>query len=247
MNLLARIFYRRRVKRLQAVSRAASLVAAGDTEEALRELERNKPIRYLDDVAVYHFMMGRVMLEKGDLTEADLHLSAARALGLERGSLLFFWGLVKGRKLQWVECLEALERAERSADKGLVEQIETVRGLVDDVLSGKARDDLLEQAEIFAKQSLELDLDQLETDEVIEKVEAYLSAQLKGQPLGEKKREGAAAVLGETWVRGTEGCWQFGMSSVDHRVAMRGKLHSPRKVIEEFLTGRRSSIPTKPE
>jgi hypothetical protein len=214
-------------------------MAAGKLEAADALLEKNRPLRYLDDVAVYHFIAGRLAMERGKWDVAEIKLGAARELGLSPPSFYFFWGLLKARRRQWRSSLEALDEVKHHGDKELNAQADALREMIEAVFSGQARKQVDADAARFCRQTLGMALSQYkEADRFETTLFEYLVEQQTGQPLGQRKREGAAAALGAGWVRLRKGCWALGLDARAHTVVVDGIEHHPWQRVIEVLEGR---------
>ena len=250
MNWLAKIFYRGRVSRLEAVQSAAKLMALGRVEEAEQLLDRNAPTRFLMDVAVYHFVKGRVAMAKGAWKSAEQHLLASRALGIESSSLHLCIGILEARRHRPSEAREELQTAMEASAGGEEKDQEgapQILAMLDAQKEGESLKALKARAEGFSKKKLDgalnkPALDQTQAEKALGGLEAYLEQQKSGQPLGEEKREDAAAALGEVFHRWKSAQWVFGLDMRDHLVALEGVARCPYDEVNQFLDGEREEL-----
>lgn len=239
MNWLAKIFYRRRVSRLEAVQTAAKLMSLGRIDEANELLERNAPSRYLMDVAVYHFIKGRLALEEGKWKEAQEQLSAAKVLGVESSTLHFCLGMLEVRRHDF----EAAKREflmtmrQGGAGKPIEERVLEIEGIISRNENGESLKEIKAMARSFSQEKLDSPLEKGTNFKVFENLESYLRDQRHGQPLGEEKRRESAALLGELAVQTVSAHWLLGLNMHDHVVVFEGKKESPYQAIEDFLGG----------
>lgn len=239
MNWLAKLFYRGRVKRLEGVQEAARLMAEGRLCEAESKLGENAPSRYLLDVAVFHFVKGRLAMEQGSWEGAEEELHAAKVLGIKSRTVDFLLGVLKARNHHLNEALDIMENIEGEKDDKEDQSAKKIRKLLDAHRGGETLKEISQRAGDFADEKLQNILlrKNISQKEIIETLEAYLDEQKSGQPLGEEKRRRAAEFLGEVWVQFGRAQWFLGLDIRDHLVVVDGLGRRPFDEIEEYLNG----------
>lgn len=243
MSWLGRILYRGRLRRLREVERAAALMAAGRLDDAAEVLERWKPRTYLEDVSVYHFVAGRLWMERGHLEEAETNLSAARALGLKTASLSLMLAILKARQCQMIEASGFLREAKTCEDPGVQEQVDAVEKAIAQVEDGSACRALRKQAEQFARDELGSTLAQGDkVRPLAEKLQQWLSGSRSSKTLKDREVEGVSALMGEILVQCCRGAWQLGLEVSDHKVSVRGAALSPWRLVDDFRKGTLESL-----
>ena len=243
MSWLGKILYRGRVRGLKEVERAAALMAAGRLDEAAEVLDRWKPTAYLEDVSVYHFVAGRLRMERGQLEEAETHLMAARAVGLATASLSLMLAILKARQCQLNEALKFLAEAGESEDPGVLEQVDAVRKAVARVQDGTACKEIRKKAEQFARDELASTLGQGDrVRPLAAKLQRWLSGSRSSKTLRDSEVEGASALMGEILVQCCRGAWQLGLEASDHKVSVRGVALSPWRFVDDFRNGDLASL-----
>jgi hypothetical protein len=243
VSWLGKILYRGRVRGLKEVERAAALMAAGRLDDAAEVLDRWKPTAYLEDVSVYHFVAGRLSMERGRLDEAEIHLMAARAVGLKTASLSLMLAILKARQCQMSEALRFLAEAGKSKDPGVLEQVDAVKHAIARVRDGSACRALRKQAEQFARDQLASTLAQGEkVRPLAAKLQQWLSGSRSSKTLKDSQADGASAVMGEILVQCCRGAWQLGLEVSDHKVSVRGVALSPWRLVDDFRQGDLASL-----
>lgn len=244
MNWLARIFYRGRVVRLEGVQKAARLMAEGRLEEAGLVLDKSAPNRYLLDVAVYFFVKGRLSLESGKLRDAEKQLGAAKILGIDGVGLRFSLSVLEARNHRLDSALDAMEIGSEEEIGEDVKGISEMREIISNHKTGKTLKNIQTRADEFAKEKLNIDLycKNLDQEEALNKLAAYLREQKKGQVLGEEKRYAASAVLGEMEIRLNGAQWLLGLDMRDHLIVLNGLRACPFEEVEKYLNDKTQDL-----
>ena len=80
------LFYRKKVRRIETMSKALQLIGKGELHVAGQLIQEVRPTEFLDDLALYYFVRGRYHLQpKCIFTQHFFWVS---------GDQLFFWRLV---------------------------------------------------------------------------------------------------------------------------------------------------------
>ncbi len=244
MNWLAKLLYRGRVKRLEGVQDAARLMAEGRLCEAENRLSQNAPSRYLLDVAVFHFVKGRLAMEQGDWETAEEELHAAKVLGIKSRTIDFLLGVLKARDHHLDEAFMVMKSIEEEKDDDDSPSVQEIKKLIVAHRDGETLKKIRQRAETFSNEKLNkiLSRKNIKQKEIIDALEVYLKEQKSGQPLGEEKRQMAAEFLGEVWVRFGNAQWLLGLDSRDHIVVADGLGRRPFDEIEKYLNGEMDKI-----
>ncbi len=239
MKWLAKLFYRGRIKRLERTQYAAALLAQGETAEAAEILERARPRSWVDDVAVYHFVTGKLRMEQGLLDEAEMHLHTAVGLGLERPAVKLNLAVLAVRRCALGEALALLDEVELSDDASLLEQCRVMREVIAETQQGVPLPEIATRAARFRKKHLTGGGDPRDAEALLKRLTERLQ---RGSGLSSKDREDAALLYGTLLVQAREGRWLLGLEPRDHRVLVQGVLHHPAAAIDALLGGEREAL-----
>jgi hypothetical protein len=236
MQWLWRLFFWGRLRRLKRIQLAAAHLARGDVLAADQALASARPTAWSQDLAVYHYVLGKVRLEQGALDQAEQHLHAAMCLGLDLPSVRFSLAVVEVRRCQLERALALLQDLESSDDPSLHEQTRLMRQVIEKNRDGNAGPEVLSAIARFRKKHLP----QVESSpgETL----CSLVRTLRARQLSAKDRDDGSLLLGELLVSQCDGRWVFGLESQDHRVVVRGYLHSPHRLLSSFLSGEQDSL-----
>jgi hypothetical protein len=240
---LGRILFYGRIRRMKTIGHAAALLAdgrVGDTEKLLDSARSNV---WVEDLAVYHFVRGKLRMEQGDLDRAQMHLHTALGLGLDRASVKLNLAVLLVRKCELAAALDLLDDVELSDDPAVVEQSRVMRGVIADAREGtKLRADISHRAARFRKKHLK------KADPGVEATLSALTHRLRGKISG-SDRDDACGLLGQILVEHRGGTWLTGLEPRDHRVVVDGVLYSPAAMINALLRGdtEELSLPPRPD
>jgi tetratricopeptide (TPR) repeat protein len=235
MNWFWRFFFWGRLRRLKRIQAASAYLAQGDLARAEALLAEARPRSWSEDQAVYHLVMGKLRLEQGQLGEAEKHLHAAQCLGLDRPAVRLNLAIVELRRCQLERAVELLDDVETSDDESLLEQARVIREVVDKVRTGQAAADCEAAAARFRKKHLG---GQVAAPDL---VRPLFAAVLHGKLSG-KDREDAGLCLGSLLVSQCDGRWVLGLEAQDHRVLVRGYLHSPHGLLAAHVKGLHATL-----
>jgi tetratricopeptide (TPR) repeat protein len=140
---LVRLFYRKKVRRIESMSRALQLIGEKDLRGAGALIQECRPTEFLEDLSLYYFVRGRFHLECLELEAAECYLNAAFALGFRRPALFLSLGLCKARLRRLGEAFELLTLARRlSAEDEEKQILDALLKLIDEVRTGRVRSGL---------------------------------------------------------------------------------------------------------
>lgn len=233
MKWLAKLFYRGRVRRLERTQRAAALLAAGRIDEAEQLLDLARPTRWVDDLAVFHFVTGKLHMERGALDEAERHLYTALGLGLDRPSVKLNLAVLKVRRCDLASALSLLSDVELSDDESILEQVRVMRRVIAEVTSGALLGELAERGQRFRKKHLEKELG----DDDLAGTLRALGEVIKGSKLSSRDLEDALLLMGQLAVASRGGSWLLGLEPRDHRVLVDGVAWQPWAEVERLRAG----------
>ncbi|MDX9999749.1 MAG: hypothetical protein RBU30_00490 [Polyangia bacterium] len=240
MKWLVKLFFYGRVRRLERIGEAASLLAAGRIDEAEEILRLTRPRRWIDDFALFHFVSGKLQMEKGSLEEAERHLHAALALGLDRPSVKLNLAVLKVRQCNLGAALSILDEVDLSDDQNVLGQSSVMRRVIGEVSSGSTFKEISERSVRFRKKHLPKELQGDSFD--AQKALVELSGALKNGKLSGKDSEDAVLFLGSLAVTESGGAWLLGLEPRDHRVLVGGLAWHPATQIDSFLAGDLESL-----
>ena len=240
MSWLWRLIFFGRIRRLKRIQKAAAMVAAGRIEEAEHILSTSKPKVWVDDLAVYHFVRGKLLMEQGALDEAEILLHAAIALGLDRASVKLNQAVLLVRKCQLNAALALLGDVELSDDPAVLEQSRVMREVIDEARRGVQLTEIGKRAARFRKKHLK---------KVAPSPKATLPAlahALREAKLSGSDRDDACLLLGQVMTEARGGTWMVGLEPRDHRVLVSGLIYSPAQMIDALLAGDEEQLSLPP-
>lgn len=233
MQWFWRLFFWGRIRRMKRIQAAAARLSQGRTEEAENLLKSARPRHWVEDLAIYHFVLGRLKMEKGELNQAEAHLHTATCLGLDRPSVKLNLAVLRVRKSQLSEAMGLLDDVETSNDETILEQARVMRQLITQVRDGTLFAEIEQRARRFEKNHLKKR--SKDTPE-------SLATTLLQKKLSSKEQEDASLFLGQLLIQQHRGAWQLGLEARDHRILVSGLSHSPYEMIEDLLQGRRDRL-----
>lgn len=242
MRWLGRLIFYGRIRRMKRIQHAAALLADGRTQDAEKLLDSARSRAWVEDLAVYHFVRGKLRMEQGDLEQAQMHLHTALGLGLDRASVKLNMAVLLVRKCQLSEALDLLEDVSLSDDPAVLDQARVMQDVIAETRLGKVLAEIPPRAARFRKKHLK------KIDPAPEATLRVLAKRLKGKLSG-SDREDAGLLLGQVLVEARGGTWLSGLEPRDHRVLAGGVLYCPADMIDAFLRGDtdRLSLPPPPE
>ncbi len=233
---LVRLFYRRKVRRIEAMSRALQLIGEGRLAEAGGIIRQARPTEFLDDLALYHFVRGRYHLECLELEAAECHLQAAFALGFARPALFLSLGLAKARLRRLGEAYEllklAVERLEGTQEREIAAAL---LALLEEIRSGRARRKLDEIAAAAGARVLgrRVSCEQWRPSEW----KRVLDAAVFRDDAPVEPTEEMAVLLGQWMVHHHRGTWEFGLEPSDAAVRVGDVAFTPLALLRSWRTG----------
>lgn len=230
MRWLGRLIFYGRIRRMKRIQHAAALLANGRMEDAERLLDAARSKVWVEDLAVYHFVRGKLHMEQGHLDEAELHLHTALGLGLDRDSVKLNLAVLRVRKCQLSAALELLEDVDLSDDPAVVEQARVMREVIAETRSGRPLGEIATRVTRFRKKHLK------KVDPGANATLPALVSRLGGK-LSRSDREDACLLLGQLLVDTRGGTWLTGLEPRDHCVLVGGILHSPAAMIDALQNG----------
>lgn len=230
MRWLGRLIFYGRIRRMKRVGHAAALLADGRTPDAEKLLDSAHSKVWVEDLAVYHFVRGKVRMEQGDLDQAQVHLHTALGLGLDRASVKLNLAVLLVRKCQMGAALELLDDVELSDDPAELEQARVMREIIDETRQGKPLAEIPSRIARFRKKHLK------KVDPAPEATLPALTRRL-GSNLSGRDVEDACLLLGQMFVQARGGTWLAGLEPRDHRVLVGGVLYSPADIIDAVQSG----------
>jgi tetratricopeptide (TPR) repeat protein len=230
VSWLLRLLFWGRIRRLKRIQQAAALLADGRPDEAEQLLELARPKVWVDDLAVYHFVTGKLRMEQGDLDQAEQHLHTALALGLERPSVKLNLAVLLVRKCQLNQALTLLDEIELSDDPAILEQARVMRQVIRDARGGSMLSEIADRSARFRKKHLK------KVDSTTAATLPALEKQLQTN-LSSSDRDDGCLLLGQLIVDACGGTWLVGLEPRDHRVLAGGVLYSPSDMITAWLDG----------
>ncbi len=230
MRWLGRILFYGRVRRMKRIQHAAALLADGRMDEAEQLLDSARSTVWVEDLAIYHFVRGKLLMERGDLEGALLHLHTALGLGLERPSVKLNLAVLLVRRCQLDRALAMLDDVDLSDDPAVLEQSRVMRSVIEKTRQGQPLAEISRRAERFRKKHLK------GSRESPEATVSALERRLRSR-LSRSDREDASLLLGQILVESRDGVWLAGLEPRDHLVLVGGVLHSPATMIDRLLEG----------
>jgi len=224
---------------MKRIGHAAALLADGRTADAEAMLDAARSKVWVEDLAVYHFVRGKLRMEQGELDQAELHLHTALGLGLDRASVKLNLAVLRVRKCQLNAALELLDDVELSDDPDVLDQARVMRGVIAETRAGKPLAQIASGAARFRKKHLK------KVDPAPEPTLAALAQSLGGKLSG-SDREDACLLLGELLVQVRGGTWLAGLEPRDHRVLVDGVLYSPATMIDALYAGETDQLVLPP-
>lgn len=239
MRWLGRIIFYGRIRRMKTIGNAAALLADGRTGDAEKILDSARSDVWVEDLAVYHFVQGKLRMEQGDLDRAHMHLHTALGLGLDRASVKLNLAVLLVRKCELGAALQLLDDVDLSDDPAVVEQSQVMRQVIADVREGKPLAEIAHRAARFRKKYLK------KVDPSPESTLPALTNRLAGKLSG-SDRDDACLVLGQLLVHARGGTWLAGLEPRDHRVLIDGVLYSPSAMIDDVKNGETDELTLPP-
>jgi len=239
LKWLGRLIFYGRIRRMKRVGHAAALLADGRTSDAEKLLDSARSKVWVEDLAVYHFVRGKLRMEQGDLDRAQAHLHTALGLGLDRASVKLNLAVLLVRKCQLVEALELLDDVDLSDDPAELEQARVMRRVIAETRQGKPLAEIPDRIARFRKKHLK------KVDQTPEATLPALSRRLRDKVSG-RDIEDACLVLGDLLVRACGGTWLAGLEPRDHRVVVSGVLYSPAAMIDALQKGDMETLSLPP-
>lgn len=233
---LVRLFYRRKVRRIESMSRALQLIGQKDLRGAGAMIQASRPTEFLEDLQLYHFVRGRYHLECLEFEAAECHLHAAFALGFRRPAIYLALGLVKARLRRLGEAHELLELARRlSGEEEEVRILEALLKLIDEVRTGRARAGLEVMAveagsRILGRKVRVADWKKGDWQRLLD--EAVFPEDAPPEPTDEM-----VVLLGFWLIERHKGVWEFGLEPSDHAVRVQDVAFSPLHLIRSVRAG----------
>jgi len=248
LKWLAKLIYFRRVRRLERIGEASALLAAGRLDEAEARLELGRARRWMEDVALFHFVMGKLRMEKDALEEAERHFHTALGLGLDRPSVKLNLAVLKVRCCDLGAALAILSDVELSDNEDILEQAKVMRELITNMRGDKTLSEVHQRSARFLKKFLDRTstLDAVMEKDSPESLFSAITSALQTQKLSLKDREDAILLYGSLVAKHLKGQWLWGLEPRDHRIVIGGVLHQPSLDITRILDGNAERL-TLPE
>jgi tetratricopeptide (TPR) repeat protein len=231
-----RLFYRKKGRRIENMSRALQLIGQKDLRGAGALIQESRPSEFLEDLQLYHFVRGRYHLECLEFEAAECHLHAAFALGFRRPALFLALGLVKARLRRLGEAHELLELARRrSGEEEEVRILEALLKLIDEVRTGRALAGLEAMAAVAAARVLGRkvrvsDLKKADWQRLLDEV--VFPEDAPPEPTDEM-----IVLLGFWLVERHKGAWEFGLEPSDLAVRVQDVAFCPLHLIRSVRSG----------
>ncbi|MFH2007278.1 MAG: tetratricopeptide repeat protein [bacterium] len=230
MSWLWRLLFFGRIRRLKRIQHAAALLADGRPDEAEQLLALARPKVWVDDLAVFHFVTGKLRMEQGDLDQAEQHLHTALALGLERPTVKLNLAVLLVRKCQLLQALTLLDEVELDQDPAILEQARVMREVIRDARAGSQISAISSRSDRFRKKHLST------VDPAPATTLPALAERLRGKLSGSDRDDGCL-LLGQLIVESCGGTWLVGLEPRDHQVLVGGLLYSPSAMISALIQG----------
>ncbi|MBN2723538.1 MAG: hypothetical protein JXR95_05640 [Deltaproteobacteria bacterium] len=236
-NILARIFYRKKVKRFENLTNALLMIGERNYREATRLLNEVKPTEYMEDIGLYYFVAGRLALDFGELEKADIHLSTAWNLGFRRPSLFVSLGLARARLGRLSDARELLSIAmsdgnESEEDDNIVKQLLV---LIDKLSSGEGIARINELVSSGMKKFRGSSKgDKIKKSELKKAFTQSLESLDENDP---EQTDIVFALLGEYLRINYNGNWIFGLELEDHSILINGVSFSVKHVLAGYKSG----------
>jgi len=233
---LVRLFYRKKVRRIENMSRALKAIGAGELRDAGALIQESRPTEFLEDLQLYHFVRGRFHLELLEFEAAECHLHAAFALGFRRPALYLSLGLAKARLRRLGEAHELLELARRRATEDEERQvIDALLKLIGEVRTGRARAQIEAiaaeaGARVLGRRGRPSDWKKADWQKLLER--GVFPEDAPAEPTDEM-----IALLGCWLVEHHRGAWEFGLEPADLAVRVQDVAFSPLHLIRSVRTG----------
>ena len=240
MSWFWRLFFFGRIRRLKRIQTAAALLAGGKIEDAARLLDGNRPRMWVEDLALYHFVRGKLLMEQGELSEAELSLHTAITLGLDRPSVKLNLAVLAVRRCQLTTALVLLEEVALSDDPAILEQVKVMRRVIAETQSGNQTGEIVTRGDRFRKKYLK---------RIERSAAATLPALVKvlgDTKLSRSDREDACLLLGQIIVDDHQGVWLLGLEPRDHQVVARGQQWHPSDMILRLMDGDSDTLSLPP-
>ncbi len=232
---LIRLFYRKKVRRIENMSKALAALGNQDLRTAGKLLQESRPKEYLEDLALYYFVKGRYHLERMELEQAECALHAAFSLGFRRPALFLSLGLAKARLRRLGEAHELLSLARQVSTEDEEQAIvDALLGLIRDVRSGKAKKAVESQLEAAGKRILGksrvADWKKADWQKLLDRGVFMEDAPV--EPTDE-----SIVILGGWLLNRHRGAWEFGLEVSDCAVRIQDVAFSPLNLIRSIRSG----------
>jgi hypothetical protein len=233
-NFLAKIFYRKKVKRLEKLTLSLQKIGQGDFRQAISLLNSAKPTEYLEDIGLYYFVKGRIAMEMMEIEKGENWLTASWALGFRRGPLFVSLALAKARLRKFGEAKELLLVAGQLMDNpDDVEVIDQLQKLMDSIVGGAAKKSINELLTTAGKNLIGKNI----PNNFKEKDWAKLfEKRLKNIENNEISDE-AIAILGGYMAFKHRGFWEYGLEVMDHAIIIGGAAFRPFYILKSYNAG----------
>ncbi|PKN27234.1 MAG: hypothetical protein CVU65_03165 [Deltaproteobacteria bacterium HGW-Deltaproteobacteria-22] len=233
---IVRLFYRKKVRRIENMSRALQLIGQKDLRAAGALIQESRPSEFLEDLSLYYFVRGRFQLECLELEAAECYLNAAFALGFRRPALFLSLGLCKARLRRLGEAYELLTLARRLSTEAEEQPIlDALLALLDEVRSGRARAGLETlatnaAARILGRKSRPGDWRKADWQKLLD--EGVFMDDAPVEPTDEM-----IVLLGFWLLEQHRGVWEFGLEPADLAVRVQDVAFSPLHLIRSVHAG----------
>lgn len=233
-KFLAKLFYRKKIRRFENLTAALEKIGLGDYREATRLCNEAKPTEFLDDIALYYFVSGRLALDSYELEKADLYLSTAWNLGFRRSSLFVSLGLTRARLGRFSDAWELLQIASKLTPESNEEEhniIKQLLELMDKITQGDGK----RKIESLLKKAVKTysGKDRLKESELKKAFENLIVRESDSV----NEMEELIAVCGEYLRTIHNGTWVFGLEMEDHNILINGITYRIKHIITAIRSG----------
>lgn len=234
-SFLARILYRKKVKRLEKLTQALQKIGEGNLRAAMALVHEVRPTEYTEDLGLYFFVKGRLAMELLELEKGEAYLTTAWALGFRKGAVFVSLAVAKGRLRKLGEARELLSigRQYLSSDDDDHKLIDQLENLLDMVAQGSARRQV---SEIFTAEAKQVGV-KTNPRELKERDWQKLLERLVGGAREKTPTDEMVAVLGSYMVAKHQGVWEYGLEITDHAVLVNGVAYRPVTMLRSYFAG----------